>query len=33
LYWLTHDTNAAAMRLYDRLAQKPGFLLYRIPLE
>jgi GNAT superfamily N-acetyltransferase len=33
LYWLTHDTNATAMRLYDRLAQKPGFVMYRIPLE
>ena len=29
LYWQTHETNAVAMRLYDRIAQKSGFLVYR----
>ena len=27
-YWLTHETNAVARRLYDRLAQNQGFLHY-----
>ena len=29
LYWQTHETNAVAMRLYDRIAQKSGFIVYR----
>lgn len=29
VYWLTHETNQAAMRLYDRIADKPGFVQYR----
>jgi GNAT superfamily N-acetyltransferase len=29
VYWLTHATNAAAMKLYDQLADKPGFVQYR----
>lgn len=29
VYWSTHETNATAMRLYDRIAEKSGFLLYR----
>lgn len=29
LYWQTHETNAIAMRLYDRIAQKSGFIVYR----
>ena len=29
VYWMTHETNANAMRLYDRVAEKPGFLIYR----
>ncbi|MEH3047032.1 GNAT family N-acetyltransferase [Sphingomonas adhaesiva] len=29
VYWLTHETNATAMRLYDRLAEKSGFIVYR----
>jgi GNAT superfamily N-acetyltransferase len=28
LYWLTHETNAVARRLYDTLAQNQGFLHY-----
>jgi ribosomal protein S18 acetylase RimI-like enzyme len=27
-YWLTHQSNATARRLYDRLAQDPGFIQY-----
>jgi GNAT superfamily N-acetyltransferase len=27
-YWLTHETNAVARRLYDRLATNPGFIQY-----
>lgn len=33
VYWLTHETNAAAMRLYDRIAQRSGFVQYRNNLE
>jgi GNAT superfamily N-acetyltransferase len=29
VYWLTHETNATAQRLYDSLADRPGFILYR----
>ena len=29
LYWMTQDSNAVAMRLYDRVAEKPGFIIYR----
>jgi GNAT superfamily N-acetyltransferase len=29
LYWLTHETNATAHRLYDRIAEKSGFIQYR----
>lgn len=29
VYWLTHETNETAMRLYDGIAEKPGFLVYR----
>jgi GNAT superfamily N-acetyltransferase len=28
LYWHTRETNLAAMRLYDKVADKPGFVLY-----
>lgn len=27
-YWLTHETNATARRLYDSLAQNHGFIQY-----
>ena len=27
-YWLTHETNTVARRLYDRLAQNQGFIQY-----
>ena len=29
VYWLTHETNAAAMRLYDQVADRSGFVQYR----
>lgn len=29
VYWQTHETNARAMTLYDALAEKPGFVIYR----
>lgn len=28
LYWLTHETNVTAMRLYDRIAERNGFVEY-----
>jgi GNAT superfamily N-acetyltransferase len=29
VYWLTHETNATAMKLYDKVADKSGFVVYR----
>lgn len=29
VYWQTHETNATAMRLYDNLAERSGFIVYR----
>jgi GNAT superfamily N-acetyltransferase len=29
VYWLTHETNTGAMRLYDRIAERSGFVQYR----
>ena len=29
VYWLTHDTNADAMKLYDNVAERTGFMQYR----
>src|SRR5579863_3353381 len=29
VYWQTHETNTVAMKLYDRMAEKSGFLVYR----
>ena len=29
VHWLTHETNLDAMKLYDRIADKPGFVQYR----
>ena len=29
VYWMTHETNATAMKLYDQVATKSGFLVYR----
>lgn len=28
VYWLTHETNASARKLYDRLADQTGFIQY-----
>jgi GNAT superfamily N-acetyltransferase len=28
VYWHTHETNAIARRLYDRVAERPGFIMY-----
>jgi GNAT superfamily N-acetyltransferase len=32
VYWQTHETNATARRLYDRLARYEGFVVYTMPL-
>ena len=29
VYWQTHETNRTAMLLYDRIAERSGFLVYR----
>jgi GNAT superfamily N-acetyltransferase len=29
VYWHTHETNHTAMRLYNSVAEKPGFVMYR----
>jgi GNAT superfamily N-acetyltransferase len=29
VHWLTHETNTTAMQLYDRIADRPGFVQYR----
>ena len=29
VYWQTHETNATAMRLYDKVAERSGFVVYR----
>ncbi len=29
IYWQTHETNTVAMKLYDSVAEKSGFLVYR----
>jgi GNAT superfamily N-acetyltransferase len=32
VYWQTHETNATAMRLYDQVAERSGFVVYRKPM-
>ena len=32
VHWLTHETNTHAMLLYDRIADRSGFVQYRKPL-
>ncbi|GEN99329.1 N-acetyltransferase [Novosphingobium sediminis] len=32
LYWLTHETNTDAMKLYDKVAERSGFVQYRVVL-
>jgi GNAT superfamily N-acetyltransferase len=29
VYWQTHETNTTAMQLYDKVALKSGFVVYR----
>jgi GNAT superfamily N-acetyltransferase len=29
VYWLTHETNVTAMKLYDQVADRSGFVQYR----
>ena len=31
LYWQTHETNTTARRLYDQVAVRSGFIVYRRP--
>ncbi|HQR47925.1 MAG TPA: GNAT family N-acetyltransferase [Steroidobacteraceae bacterium] len=33
LYWLTHETNATARMLYDRVARYSGFVEYEYPMD
>lgn len=32
VYWLTHETNETAMRLYDQVAERSGFVVYRLAM-
>jgi GNAT superfamily N-acetyltransferase len=32
LYWLTHESNTDAMALYDKVAERSGFVQYRVAL-
>ncbi|HEY8784508.1 MAG TPA: GNAT family N-acetyltransferase [Mucilaginibacter sp.] len=32
VYWQTHETNLTAMRLYDNVAERSGFIVYRKPI-
>ena len=32
VYWQTHESNATAIKLYDRVAERTGFLVYRLPM-
>ncbi len=29
VYWQTHETNLTAMKLYDKIAERSGFVVYR----
>ncbi|WP_166362272.1 GNAT family N-acetyltransferase [Pseudomonas akapageensis] len=29
VHWLTHETNATGIRLYERIAERPGFIQFR----
>lgn len=29
VYWLTHETNATAIRLYEQVAERPGFIQFK----
>ena len=32
VYWQTHETNLQAQALYDKLAERSGFIVYRKPI-
>jgi GNAT superfamily N-acetyltransferase len=32
VYWMTHETNRTAMKLYDKVAERSGFVQYRKPM-
>lgn len=32
LYWQTHESNETAMKLYDKVAERSGFVVYRMPV-
>ncbi|HMN75023.1 MAG TPA: GNAT family N-acetyltransferase [Burkholderiaceae bacterium] len=32
VHWLTHETNAQARALYDKVAERPGYVDYRIAI-
>jgi ribosomal protein S18 acetylase RimI-like enzyme len=29
VHWLTRETNATAIQLYERIAERPGFIQFR----
>ena len=33
VYWLTHESNLIAMKLYDQVAERSGFVQYRKSLD
>jgi GNAT superfamily N-acetyltransferase len=33
VHWLTHETNRDAMQLYDKVAERSGFVQYRIRID
>jgi len=33
VHWLTHETNATAIHLYERIAERPGFIQFRKALS
>ena len=33
VYWQTHESNARAIRLYEQVAERSGFIVYRKGLE
>lgn len=33
VHWLTHESNATARLLYDRIADNPGFMQYRMNIK
>jgi GNAT superfamily N-acetyltransferase len=33
VYWLTHETNETAIKLYEKVAERSGFIVFRKSLE